>query len=298
MSDILKDFAVKSLGITDEQFAEIVYSDDKVTVKETALQELLNRDAERVKTLKAASKDELTDKFNKGHQKGLAEGLGKFEQTLKEQFGVGESAAQGIDLVKEILVKQGQSANIDDEKVKLHPLYRKLEVALEKDFVAKADYEKVTQDFDGYKSNVEKEKVMHVIKADGLKVLRSLKPVLPSDPQKALNQELDFLDKLGAFEYELQIDGSHIIKVDGKRYENAQGHPVAFADFVKQQSDKYFEYAVQDQRGNAGNSGGNGGGGTVTIPKDKQAYMVALNNESDPKKKIELMHAWNASQNK
>jgi hypothetical protein len=292
MSDILKDFAVKSLGITDDRFAEILYSDDKVTVKETALDELLRLDAERVKSLKAANKDELTAKFNNGHQKGLAEGLGKFEATLKEQFGVGDSTAQGVDLVKEILVKQGQSANIDDEKVKLHPLYRKLEVALEKDYIAKSEYEKVTQEFDGYKNGVEKEKVMHVVKSDALKAFRSFEPVLSADTTKALNQELDFLNKLGAYEYEIQMDGSHIIKVDGKRLENAQGHPVSFNDFVKTQADKYFDFKVQTARENAHNHNTNVVINNVTVPKTKQEYLVALNNESDPVKKVALMNAW------
>mgnify|MGYP007042183992 CR=1 FL=1 len=56
MSDILKDFAVKALNLTDEQIAEIVYSDDKGTIKETAAEELLRLNAERVSELKAAKK--------------------------------------------------------------------------------------------------------------------------------------------------------------------------------------------------------------------------------------------------
>jgi hypothetical protein len=295
MSDVLKDFAVKSLGITDEQFAEIVYSDDKTTIKDNALQELLNRDAERVKALKATNKDELTKMHDKGHQKGLAEASSKFEQTLKEQFGVGESTSQGVDLVKEILAKQGKDINIDDEKVKLHPLYRKLEVALEKDYIAKSEYDKVTQEFDGYKSNVEKDKVMHVIKSDGLKIFRSFDPVLPTDQVKAYNQELDFINKLGAFEYEIQMDGSHIIKIEGKRLENAQGHPISFTDFIRTQADKYFEFKKQGEKGSAGNNNasGNTSGGSSFSFKTKQEYLQAQANASDPQEKIKMMHAWN-----
>ena len=69
MSDVLKDFAVKSLNLTDEQFAAIVYADDKTTIKENAMEELLRLDSERVKSLKAASKDELTQMHDKGYKK-------------------------------------------------------------------------------------------------------------------------------------------------------------------------------------------------------------------------------------
>lgn len=294
MSDILKDFAVKSLNLTDEQFAEIVYSDDKTTVKETALQELLNRDAERVKTLKAANKDELTAKFNNGHQKGLAEGLGKFEATLKEQFGVADSTAQGVDLVKEILVKQGKDVNIDDEKVKLHPLYRQLETALQKDYIAKSEYDKVTSEFDGYKSGVEKEKVMHAVKSDGLKLFRGLGPVLSADPIKAGNQEFKFLKELDNYNFELAADGNHLIKkADGTRLENAQGHAVSYADFIKDLASQSYDFKVQDPKGNSGNNNG-GGNNTVVVPQSKEEYVKAVASESDPKKRVQLMEAWNA----
>jgi len=300
MSDVLKDFAVKALNITDEQFAEIVYSDDKGTIKETALQELLNRDAERVTKLKSANKDELTQMHDKGYKKAQAESISKFEGSLKEQFGVAESTSQGIDLVKEIIAKISKDTNLDDEKVKLHPLYVQLEKKLGSEYVAKAEYDKVIGEFDGYKSNIEKEKVLSVVVSDALKEFESLNPVLSTDAKRAYNQKVDFLNKMKAFEYEVQSDGNHIIKVDGKRYENAQGHPIPFRDFVKQQTELYFDLNVQGAKGSAGNNNGNGGAGTgsVTVPTDKREYMVALNNETDPVKKVALMKAWEAKNNK
>ena len=296
MSEILKDFAVKALNLTDEQFAEIVYSDaEHTTVKDNAIQELLRLDAERVKTLKAANKVELTEKYNSGHQKGLAEGLGKFEQTLKEQFGVGDSTAIGVDLVKEILVKQGKNIDIDDEKVKLHPLYRKLEVALEKDYIAKADYDKVVGEFDGYKNNIQKNEILStVVNVDAVREFRSLNPVLSADPVRAINQENAFLNTLKTFEYEKQADGNHIIKVDGKRLENAQGHPIPFKEFIRQQAEMSFDFKVQGDKGSAGNNnnaGGAGAGKSFSF-KTKEEYLKAQVSESDPQTKIAMMHAW------
>lgn len=290
----LKDFAVKALNITDEQFAEIVYSDDKGTMKENAIDELLRLDAERVAKLKSSNKEELTKMHDKGHQKGLAEGLSKFEGSLKEQFGV-ETNLQGVDLVKEIIAKIGKDTNLDDEKVKLHPLYLALERKVGTDYIERAEYEKVKGEFDGYKSNIEKEKITGVVSVDAIKFFRSLNPVLSKNQTIAFNQEADFVAKLKAFEYEVQPDGNHVVKIDGKRLENAQGHPVLFNDFVKQQAEKYFDFEVQGQKGSAGNNnnGGSGGASKSFAFKTKEEYIKAQASESDPQVKIAMMHFWN-----
>lgn len=292
MIDALKDFAVKALNITDEKFAEIVYSDDKQTIKETAVEELLRLDAERVKALKQVAKERETELHDKGYKKAQAESLSKFETGLKEQFGLLETTSQGIDLVKEIVAKIGKDTKLDDDKVKLHPLYLSLEKQLKEEYIAKPEYEKAISEFTTYRSQVEKEKTMYAVKSDALKAFRSLKPVLSKDPSRALNQESDFLAKLDMFDYDVQNDGGHIIKIDGKRYENAQGHPIAFTDFVRQQAERYFDFEMQDGRGNAGNSNNGGDGGSVRVPKDKAEYMQMLAMETDPRKAIALRKAW------
>jgi len=292
MPDVLKDFAVKSLNLTDEQFAEIVYSDDKGTVKEDAIQRLLALDAERIKNAKSIAKERETELHDKGYKKAQAESLIKFEGSLKEQFGV-ESTSQGIDLVKEIIAKISKDTNLDDDKVKLHPLYLQLERKVGTDFVAKAEFEKVKGEFDGYKSQVEKDKVNSIVINDALRDFRSLKPVLSKDPSKALNQEQRFLNELKSFEYEVQSDGNHVVKIDGKRLENAQGHPVLFRDFVKQRAELQFDFELQGTKGNGGNDNSQNNDVHVTVPTDKRAYLVALNNETDPHKRVAMMNAWN-----
>lgn len=299
MSDVLKDFAVKALNITDEQFAEIVYSDDKGTVKETAIQELLRLDAERVTKLKSANKDELTQMHDKGYKKAQAESISKFEGSLKEQFGVADSTSQGIDLVKEIIAKISKDTNLDDDKVKLHPLYVQLEKKLGSEYVAKAEYDKVLGEFDGYKSNVEKDKILTVVVSDALKEFESLNPVLSTDAKRAYNQKLDFIAKMKAFEYEVQSDGNHIIKVDGKRVENAQGHPVPFKDFIKQQTELYYDLNVQGKKDSAGNNNNNGGGAqNIIVPSDRKEYMQKLVSITDPQEKVKFMKAWEEKNNR
>lgn len=292
--DFLKDFAVKVLNLTDEQFAETVYSDvEKQTLKEDALQQLLNKDAERIKAAKAIAKERETELHDKGYKKAQAESLSKFEKEIKEQFQVPDSTSQGVDLIKEIIAKISKDTNLDDDKVKLHPLYVSLEKQMKEKYIGKEEYDKVVSEFDGFKKNVDRDKVMHFVKADALKIFRSLKPVLPSDAIKATNQENKFLAEFDGYEYQVQNDGSHIILVDGKRLENAQGHPISFADFVKGRADMYFEFEQQSGKGNAGNSGGGAGsGGQITLPTDVKKFNEMLALEPDPQKQIAMSKAW------
>ena len=295
MNDPLKDFALKSLNISEDKFAEIVYSDaEKTTLKPDALDSLLALDAERIKTAKQVAKDRETELHDKGYNKAKAEALAKFETNLREQFGITETTLQGLDLVKEIVSKTSKTAEIDEEKVKLHPLYLQMERKLGTEYVPKADYDKVQGEFDGYKSNVERDKVLTVVLTDAIREFRGLKPVLPKDPTKARNQEDDFANKLKTFEYEVQSDGNHIIKVDGKRLENAQGHPIGFKDFVKTQAERFYEFEQQIDRGNAGNDN-RGGSGSVKVPTNEAEYQQAIVNETDPMERVKIKRAYEAS---
>ena len=293
MSDLLTDFVGKSLNLPNEKIAEILYSDDGVTVKENALEELLRLDSERIKSARQLSKERESELHDKGYKKAQAETLSKFEQSLKEQFGVAESASQGLELVKDIIAKISKDTNLDDDKVKLHPLYVSLERKLGSDYVAKAEYDKLNGEFEGYKTGLERDRIMDVVKSDALKSFRALKPVLSKDPIKATNQESDFLAKLGNFDYEIQPDGSHIIKTDGRRMENSQGHPVLFSDFIKGQAEKFFDFEVQGDKGGSGNK--NEPQSKTVIPQNKQEYLLAITNETDPQKRVALRNAWEAS---
>ena len=297
MTDIFKDFAVKALNLTDERLAEIVYSDaEKQTIKDNAIDELLRLDAERVKIHKAASNDALTAMHDKGYKKAQGETLAKFEQSLKEEFGVGESKAQGSELVKEIINKISKDTQLDDNKVKLHPLYIQLEKKLGSEYVAKADHERIVEEYNGYKSKVEKEKVLAVVKSDALRVFLDLKPVLSKDPAKAVRQQSNFLRELETYEYEVQADGSHIIKVAGNRYDNKHGHPVAFKDFVKEVADQFFDFEVQPERGSPEHAEGKDK--NILTPQSEEEYRIAIATESDPAKRVAIKAAWDVKNKK
>ncbi len=294
--ELLMGLVGKTLNIPNDELASLIYAEDG-TLKPDSADVLVSRDAARIQALKDLNKDELTKVHDKGYKKAQAETLAKFEKELKDEFGISESNLVGKELVKEIVSKFAKDNNIDEEKVKVHPKFLELERKLTGEYVPKTDYEKVVSEYDEYKKSFERRQVLQTVKQDAVKVFRSLKPVLSKDPARATNQELEFLEKLTKVDYELQTDGNHIIKVEGKRLETANGHPVSFADFVKSEASKRFDFEVQSDKGNAGNNNSTGSnGGSVTVPRTKEEYILAVTNETDPAKRIALKYAFEASQ--
>lgn len=282
--DEIKKLAEKIFNLTEDKLADYIESDGTINIDG-----LIELDAQRIKALKEAHKSDLTRMHDEGYNKGKGESLTKYEARLKEELGV-QTDAKGIDLIKELIAKNSKN-EIDEEKIKLHPRYIELEKKLNNEFIPRNEYEKVKAEFDQYKDQIEKANTYSAVKQDAVKVFRSLKPVLSKDPVKATNQELDFVNKLIQYEYEVQSDGNHIIKQGGKRLETANGYPVSFADFVKSEAMKFFDFEVQDPKGNAGNNN-SGGGLNVVLPKSEKEYLTMLATEPDPAKAVALMKAW------
>ena len=292
MNELIKSLVGKTLNLSEEQVASYLYEEDGTTVKADAVDKFIEIDAARIKALKEAHKADLTAMHDRAYSEAKGETLSKYEERLKEELGL-QTEAKGIDLVKEAIAKFAKT-EIDEEKVKLHPRYIELEKKLNQDFISKAEYDKIKGEFDLFKNEIEKTKVSSVIKQDAIRLFRSLKPVLSKDPIKATNQEDDFVNKLIAFEYDLQNDGNHIIKQGGRRLETVNGYPVTFADFVKSEAAKYYDFQQQDERGNSGNNNGSNSGGGITMPQTQDEYIQMLANESDPVKSVALMNAWKA----
>jgi hypothetical protein len=293
MKEQFNNLVGKILNIPEDKLADL-YESDGVKLKSDAIDQLVQIDADRIKAIKDANKEELTRMHDTGYSKGKGESLTKYEESLRSEFAIENKELKGIDLVKEIVSKNAK-IEMDEEKIKLHPRYIELERKLTNDYMPKAEYDKVKNEFDEFRTQIDKSKVTNTIKTDALKAFRALKPVLSTDPVKATNQENDFIEKFNKFEYEIQTDGNHIIKIDGKRLENANGYPVTFADFVKSQASNYFDFSKQDKKGNAGNVKDDDDDGIiVTLPETEKEYMSMLANEADPKKQVALMHAWEA----
>lgn len=292
MNEIFNNLVGRILNIPKEKILADYYESDGTTIKADALDKLVDLDAIRIKGIKESNKTELTRMHDDGYSKGKAESLSKFEKQLRDEYKI-DADLKGIDLIKEIIGKNVK-IDIDEEKIKQHPRYIELERKLTNEYLPKNEYEKLKVEFDQFKEQIEKSKITSVIKNDALLVFKSLKPVLSKDPVRAANQEADFLNKLNTYNYDIQLDGNHIIKTnDGKRLETTNGYPINFADFVKSEASKYYDFEMQDNKGNGGNDNNQNNYNTF-LPTTDSEYITMLANETDPKKANALMTAWNA----
>ena len=285
-------FAVNAYGKTEDEVTELLTekSGDEITLKPDASKILLDLDAAKVGGLKKSGKDELTKMHEQGYNKAKAETLSAFEKSFKDATGF-QSDKQGIDLILSWGESLKKQTGVED--VKSHPDYLKLEKRLQTEFVPKSDYDKLMEDFTGFKAGEQKAKTMSVVKQDALRYFRSLNPVIDEDPVVATNREADFLDKLAAFEYEVDANGEHLVKKDGQKLETPNGLTLAFTDHVKSVAQKYFTFRAQSEKGNAGAGrnvgGGNAGDGVQHInPKDVAEYNVMIANATNPAERVRL----------
>lgn len=298
MKEIFLGYLSKALNLDVEQIAALLYKtadDGKLTeeLQENALQNLLGANAKHVATLKGSGTDGKA-RFDEGHSAGKKEALEKLEKQIREAFKI-ESKSQGIDLVKEVAAA---AANIeaDAEKVKLNPVFLARERELQDELLEK------TRQYEGevsaLKTQYEREKRVAAQRPEIERIFSELAPVLPSNPTAASNQRSQFLASFDGYDYEKMPDGSVLVKTpDGKRVENAQGHPVRLADLVRDAAAQRFDLAVQEGKGNAGNGGkaasGQSSGTTLTF-RDETDFAQKYRAEPDTKKRVEMADAWNA----
>lgn len=281
----IKDFAVKVMGMTDDEVAALYNADGEL--QETAFSVLAEKDKERLRRIRDEHKEELTAKFNDGHAKAKKEERSKFEQEIREAFGV-QSKAMGVDLVKEVAAK-----GVDGD-IKTHPEYLQLERKLKDEFIPKEDYEIVRSEFDGFKSKVQRDAVISRAKADAKARFYALRPVLSKDKQRAANQEAEFLAKFEQFDFQVQDDGNHVVIRDGKRLVNDNLNPISFDELVKDLTVKYFDINEQEQKGSVGTTTT-----TTTAPvgsfKDYNEFVDLYAKENNPEIRVKM---WNEAKTK
>jgi len=285
MKEQIKNLAVKVIGMTDEEAQSLIKkTDDGEELAENFVEILAQKDRERIGRLQSSFKDQLTEMHDKGYKKAQKEALSKFEKEVKEKYGY-ETDKFGIELVDDIVSMNKGKGQVED--IKTHPEYIKLERKLQSDFIPKTEYEEITNQFESFKTNVEKQKVTSRVKEDARKLFRSLNPILSKDPKKAANQENEFLSKLDNFDYQVNDDGNHVIIKEGKRLENENLNPVAFSEFVKTKASELYDFAEQDTKGNSGVTTGTQSGGSIAF-KDKGDFLEKLNKEHSPDIRVKM----------
>lgn len=295
--DLLTGVLTKTLNKSPEEISELLYEktddSDEVTLKEGALDLVLDLDQQRVERLKTSTKPNKDD-LKSVRDRTIKETMEDFEKKVKAKYGI-QSSLLGLDLVQEI-IDQVSECDISDEKVKSHPLYLELE-----SLKSKEDFEALQTEFNDFKLNQDRIARFSQVKSNVLSIFSKLNPIESQNTRVAQNRRNDLLKKFDPFDFELKEDGNHLILRDGNRVEDKHGNPVKFDDFVKDVVSDNYDLAKGDPKGSSGNEGAAGAGGDVTIPKDEKEYlalMADLKLKGDTDGFIKLGQAWNASQTK
>ncbi|RKX64674.1 MAG: hypothetical protein DRP42_05990 [Tenericutes bacterium] len=286
--ELLMGVLTKSFNKTEDELAEIMYDkgeDDKLVMKEDALEALLAIDETRIKRIREDVSGDATKKFDDGYKKAQKEVLTKFEKDLKTKFGI-ESDKSGLELVAE----WGESLNKGDgtitlEKIKTHPEFLKLEK--EWNETHKEELGTLKTEFDEFKGGVERNKVMSKVRGMAEQEFLKLNPVLSDDAAKAKRQTELFLNKFDSFNYEFQDDGSVVIKDGDKRLEDSHGNRIGFGSFVKTEADKLYDFTVQEKKEGAGNETG-GGTGASKAMLSREEYNRKVNAATSDEELVEI----------
>lgn len=301
MEQLLKifiGFLSKTLNLTDEQVSALLYKEsddpDNKELRDDVIDELLKLDTERVKTLKegALSEEDKTKLRDEGYKRAQSEVMTDFEKKLATKFG-SDSKEKGLKLVEQI-ISAAVKAGTDDDKIKSHPLYLSLENEMNSQIdTLKTDHQTAIDELNAKHA---RNGILSTVKDHARQILAGMNPVISQNAVVAKNRESDFLNKLEQFDFELDANGGmgHLIKVDGKRLENDQGHHIKFEDKVKELASLYYDFKAQNPKGTPG--GGDDDPPAVTVPKTQQEYDKAIYNAKTDEERLELNKAWEASQ--
>lgn len=294
MKDLLLAFLGKTLNLPTEQLAELLYkkSDDGTMTEdlnEGALTQLLAMDSERVGKLKPNTKEY----FDNGYKAAEVAVSSKWEKTLREKFGVDADGQLKGDALADAIKSTLADASMKPDKVKLSAEYLALEKQMREQVEAtKSEYEK---QIEAMKAEAQRDKLWGSASGEIRNALKSLNPVLPSDPMKA-NRMIDlFMQEFRGFDYQ-QDEAGFIPLKDGKRVEDAHGYPRKLADLVKERAESMFDFAQQQAAGNAGNENGGSRTVTKTFKDENDFYKAQAEAGNDPTKLKEIATAWKAQQ--
>jgi len=303
MEEILLGFVSKALNLEGEQLAGLLYKPDgegKPTkdLNENALHQLLDAHAKHIETVKGKGVD-LKAEFDKGHKAGKRDALDIRDKEIREEFGISDQTLQGLNLVK-FAASTFAKSELSPDKLKVHPEYLAAESAWQKRITDaeetwKGKYNELEQTF-----AKEKTFAQYLPKIDS--AFSKLNAVLPTRPEAAAFHRKEFFDTFKAYDFITENGRDYVIK-DGKRVENAQGHPRTLEDIVTEHAAMRFDFAVQSDRGAAGNKNGDAPGasgnqGSSDSQKfaNYEALQKALQDEGDPVKRVQMRKAW-AEQN-
>lgn len=290
---MLTGLLVKAYNKTPEEISELLYQksedSEEVTLKENAIDVVLDLDEQRVSNIKSSVKPDK-DTLKQINDAAMKSVMEDFEKKLKARYNI-ESSSKGLDLVQEI-IDQVSDCDISEDKIKQNPVFLEMEDRKNKEIEA------LQQEYEDYKLNQDRRTRLSRVRQDVLGIFASLNPIESSNSIVANTRREDFLKKFETFDYDIQEGGDHFVKQDGKRVEDRHGNPIKFADFVKEIASMNYDFAQSD-KGNAGNKPGNGAGSKPDVPKTQEEYLAMSKDlilKGDKEGLVKLNEAWKLSQ--
>jgi len=263
MEQILKIIS-EFTGSKFDEFKKKVLNDDgtPTEVADSYIKDLLSEKIKKVAFTDDKQK-EIAENFEK---KGRKETFTTVLTNLAELFPKSEITAEDKweDAVKKV---KGQNIEaLPEDKIKLSEVYRNLE----KNSIAKVEYEKLQGEFDGYKKSVKKGQFLNNMKTIVESKLADYR--LPEDPKlKAKKIEL-MLNNTFADIDDFQPDGDDFLLLkDGKRLDDpANLNPITATRRITENIDLFFD------RKEKGKPAGEPPAGTPPTPADKTAMPTSV----------------------
>ena len=305
IDNILLQYVSKQYGITEEAAAELLYQTSEdgketPTLKEGALQILLDRDKERVKGLKSTEVDKTAiydQAFIEAKQKVLA----KEEKKLAKKYGIEGEDFKLETLVEDIIARSLEGAKVTgavtEDTVKKHPAYLALERAKTEE--VNTLQAKHQAELDKIQTDYSRTQTLGEVKGKVLTIFDALKPVLSKDVTRAANQRALFAERFEAYSYEQQADNTFLVlDANGKRVEDDHGNPISLEKLVERNASQFYDFAVQDPKGAPGNgpgSGVNSGGKEIKVPTSEDEFNMAIINAGSSEEREAITAAYGAA---
>jgi len=300
---MLLAYVATQFGITEEGAAELLLTkseDGTVNVEtaeplEDALAILINKDKERVSSLRVDKTAIFDDAFAKAKTKVLSQA----EKNLIKEYSVeGADNMKLPEIVAAIVEKHGKGTKkteISEADIKKHPLFLKLE----QDSAAALATQK--EAFETQIQGIEAQKAEETLLQEVLSLvsthLDDYNPVLPKDTARAGKQRKDFIDSFKGRKYQ-KVNGSGFILLNEEgteRADDGHGNPVYLKDFAYSQAAATFDQKAQSGKGNGGNEGVAGGGGAAKVYETEDEYNLAMLNANSAEERSQINESWKAS---
>lgn len=254
MEKILLALVAKTLNKSIEEVATLIQNDDEnKSVKDNALQSLLDLDAIRVTELKGKGGD-TKESFDKGYKKATAELLTKRDNDVKEHYGL-TTELKGLDLVNEVLkvkLKAIETKEITPDEIKTSPTYQ---TAIQK--LNDANKLKIVEINDNHSKEIKvfkrKEDLVSVISAADKLIDSEINPIWSKDAVRSLSQRKLIHDSISTSNYKDNPGGLPIVlDSEGKALEDAHGNPITFKEHITSKVTALLDLQTSKNRKSAG----------------------------------------------